>query len=124
MEPCLCSRGRIASAAGETEQARLRLGAALRLLASDYPIGDIWRRHREGRDTGRVPLGEGDRLVIRRAGYLPDIEAVEPKIFDLLSALSQGKTLGCLAADGLPVDRMPGLIRAGCVVDCFVAEEV
>lgn len=39
------------AAGGLAEQARFWLSAALRLLASDYPIREIWSRHQQGGDT-------------------------------------------------------------------------
>lgn len=108
------------AADGHAEQARFRLSTALRLLASDYPIGEIWRRHREAGDTSKVAMGEGDRLVIRRVDFRPRIEVTEPETFDLATALSEGKTLGALADDRQAVEKIPGLIAAGWIVDFFV----
>ena len=110
------------AADGGAAQAGFRLSAALRLLASDYPIREIWQRHREGGETSAVAMGDGDRLVVRRVGFRPRVEAVEPGIFRLLSALFQGAALGTLAADGLPVEQLPRLIAAGWVVDFTVNE--
>lgn len=102
-----------ASGGGGAEGIRFRLAAGLRLLWSDYPVGEIWRRHREGADTSCVPMGNGDRLVIRRDVYVPLIEAVEPGLSALLAAIAEGRSLGELAAGGLDLERLPGLIAAG-----------
>jgi hypothetical protein len=101
------------SAGTSAEDIRFRLVASLRLLASDYPVHEIWRRHREGGDTGSVPLGGGDRLVIRRGGHAPQVQPVDPDLFELLAAIGEGRPLGALAADGLDLEPLPGLIATG-----------
>lgn len=99
------------AAEGRAERARFRLSGALRLLASNFPVRDIWQRHRDGNDTSAVAMGDGDRLAIRRIGFRPNVEAVETDTFRLLSALSQGTDLGTIAADGLAVEQIPRLIE-------------
>lgn len=89
---------------------RFRLASSLRLLASDFPVHEIWRRHRGGEDTASVSMGSGDRLVIRREGYVPLVEAVVPGLFELLAAIAAGRMLGELDSDGLDLQPLPGLI--------------
>ena len=105
-----------ASSGAGAEAIRFRLSAGLRLLASDYPVHEIWRRHREGGDTDRIAVGEGDRLVIRRNGVSASVEAVREPLFALLSAIAGGNPLGVLATDKLDLDPLPGLIAAGWIV--------
>jgi hypothetical protein len=104
------------AARGAAGGVRLRLSAALRLLASDYPVEEIWRRHRKGGAPAVVAMGGGDRLVIHRVGFRPDVEAVEGELFDLLRAVSSGESLAAIADAGLAVERVPGLVAAGWVV--------
>jgi hypothetical protein len=110
------------AATGQIAQVRFQLSAALQLLASDYPIADIWRRHREGSDTSAVAMGEGDRLIIQRVAFRPGIESLEAEAFALMNGLSEGKTLGSLADEGHAIETIPGLIAAGWIVDFSVAE--
>lgn len=123
-DPAFDSAGFAAiAAAGRVEQTRFRLSAALRLLASDYPIGEVWRRHREGSDTSAVAMGNGDRLVILRIGFRPVVESAQPDIFELLSAISCGETLSALAANGLAVEQIPRLIETRWIVGFGVTDE-
>jgi hypothetical protein len=101
------------SAGAFAEDIRFRLAASLRLLASDYPVHEIWRRHREGGDTASVPLSGGDRLAIRRDGYAPQVQPVKPALFGLLVAIGEGRPLGVLAASGLDLEPLSGLVAAG-----------
>lgn len=111
------------AAEGRAEQARFRLSAALRLLASDYPISEIWRRHREGGDTSAVAMGGGDRLAIRRADFRPRIDSIAPETFEVLTALSKGNTLSNLADEGHAVEKIPELIAAGWIVAFSVPDD-
>lgn len=111
------------AADGRAEQARFRLSAALRLLASEFPVHELWQRHQAGGEPSEVAVTDGDYLVIRRFGFRPTIEPIEPDVFGLLSALAEGVTLDALAADALPVERLPELIAAGLIVGFSVDTE-
>lgn len=56
---------------GRAELVRVHPSASLRLLASPYPVRELWRRHRKGGDTTSVPSGEGERLAVRRIAWRP-----------------------------------------------------
>ena len=112
-----------ASAGEGARTIRFRLAIDLRLLASCYPVYEIWRRHREGEGTGPVPLGEGARLVIRRDGYAPLAETVASGLFDLLAAIAGGHSLGELANGGLDLEPLPGLIASGWIAGFAVARD-
>ncbi|MCF7991598.1 MAG: DNA-binding domain-containing protein [Thiohalocapsa sp.] len=103
-------------AAGRAEAAVFRLSAALRLLASRFPVRAIWHSHHHGGRTDRITLGQGDRLVIRRAGPRPTVDAVDPPVHALLSAIADGHCLGELATRGLALEQLPQLIAQGYVV--------
>jgi hypothetical protein len=109
--------------AGHAEDAWFHLSAALRLFASDYPVREIWRRHRETRDTASVPVGAREYSVIHRDQFRPEIDAVEPRTFRLLDAVSKGRSLAELAADELPVEQIPHLIASGWVTDFSTSGE-
>jgi hypothetical protein len=104
------------AADGAAAQARLQLSASLRLLASDYPVREIWRRHREGGDTTEVPAGDGEHLVIFRDGFSPRVEAVSTATWQLLRALFRDGSLEALAAAGLAVPEVPALIQRRWIV--------
>jgi hypothetical protein len=91
----------VAVDAGGAGRVRLRLGAAVGLLASGWPVYEIWRRHREGRPTGSVPAGTGDRLVICRSGYTPRVQPVSGPVSELLGGILGGLGLADLVARGL-----------------------
>lgn len=99
------------AADGAAAQAHLYLSAALRLLASKYPVREIWQRHREGGDTAEVTAGDGEHLVIFRDGFSPRVEAVPRAIWALLRAISQGASLTDLAEAGLALEKVPSLIQ-------------
>jgi hypothetical protein len=109
---------RFAAVAGEDGAARVRfqLSASLRLLASDYPIAEIWRRHREGGDTAAVAASGGERLVISRVRFRPRVEAVDVGTFNLLMGMVEGRPLCDLAEAGRAIERIAGLITAGWIV--------
>jgi hypothetical protein len=98
---------------------RFQMSAGLRLLASRYPIAEIWRRHREGGETAAVTMEAGDRLVIARADLRPTVEVVDRETFNLIHALCKGKRLGDLSAEGRAIERIPGLIAIGWIVGFF-----
>jgi len=101
---------------GRADQARVHPSASLRLLASPYPVREIWRRHREGGDTTSVPAGEGERLAIRRVAWRPSVEQLPPARFELLEALQHGEPLGRLADLGLDPEGVVPLIAEGWIV--------
>lgn len=109
-----------ASAGEAAAGIRFRLAADLRLLRSDYPIREIWLRHREGGDTGSVPAGEEERLVVRRDGFAAVVEPVSAAVFDLLAAVARGDGLGEMASGAVDIEPLPALIASGWIAG-FVA---
>jgi hypothetical protein len=92
---------------------RFRLAAPLRLLTSDYPVHEIWRRNREGDDTAEVRMGDGDRLVLVRERFRPRVVPVAASTHDLLTAIASGRTLGALEEEGIDTAPLPRLVQAG-----------
>lgn len=104
------------AADGAAGEAHLHLSAALRLLASNYPVREIWQRHREGGDTAEVTAGDGEHLVIFRHGFSPQVDAVPPSTWALLRAISRGASLTNLAEARLTLEEVPSLIQRRWIV--------
>ena len=107
---------------GATGQLRLRLGRSLTLLASTFPVHEIWRRHREALDTMQVPAGNGDLLVVSRQALRPRVQRVSPAAFALLHAVADGQSIAALTERGYAVEQLGGLITDGLIVGFEVAD--
>ncbi len=105
-----------AVAADGAGRVRLRLGAAVSLLGSPWPIHEIWRRHRDRGATDAVPAGSGDRLVVCRSGYRPRVRRVSEPVLALLDGVRAGMTIGELSTAGHAVECLGGLIADGVIV--------
>jgi hypothetical protein len=101
---------------------RLRLGRSVTVLASTFPVHEIWRRHREARDTTQVPAGNGDLLVVSRQALRPRVQRVSPDAFALLRAVADGQSLAALTERGYAVEQLGGLITDGLIVGFEVAD--
>lgn len=96
---------------------RLRISHALGLLMSDYPVFEIWKINRDGKEAREVEANELPQYLViyRRDGY-PGVEVVSADIHSLLQNCRNGKTLAELAeqvktgGDRL-VDVLPELVR-------------
>jgi hypothetical protein len=86
------------------------------LVDSDFPVHEIWRRHREGLDTAAVAAGDGDRLVVYRPALRARVQPVSHAAFRLLGAVDNGLRLAELAAGGYAVEQLGGLISDGIIV--------
>ena len=84
----------------DPENASLRLHPALRLIASRYPILDIWEANQH-EDVRTVELGSGGAwLAVMRRGLTRYMEPLSPGEFVLLRAVQEGSPFGqaCEAA--------------------------
>ena len=74
---------------------RVRISARCRLVASDYPIFDIWQAAAPGHDLGPgMPSGvAGDTLAVRRDVDGIVVERLAAGDFAWLAALGEGATL-------------------------------
>lgn len=75
---------------------RLIPSHALRIFESPWPIHALWHAHREG-VAASANIGDGDRLVLWRAGFEPCIEQVDETMFELLTALLADAKLEALS---------------------------
>ena len=103
-------------AAEDAESIRFQVSASLRLLSSPWPVAELWRRHRERRDWHGIEAGKGDRLAFWRRDLDRRLTCVDEAFFRLLSAVSQGRRLGVMAASGLCVDRLGEAMAQGWIV--------
>jgi uncharacterized protein (UPF0276 family) len=92
---------------------RFRLASALALLESTYPIHQIWRRHREGEETATVEKEQGDRLVLVREAFSPQVVQTDTATFRLLEGIAADMSLGTLGDEGIDLDALPDLIQTG-----------
>jgi hypothetical protein len=84
----------------DPENARLHLNPALRLVASRWPILDIWQAN-QAEDVPRIRLEERRAwLAVLRRGLQPAVEPLSAGEFALLDAMQARLTLGeaCAAA--------------------------
>lgn len=79
-------------AAVDPASIRLVASHSLRLFASQWPVYALWQAQRSGFEP-ELEAGAGDRLVLSRRGFEAQAEAVEPAMFELLSALLRGERL-------------------------------
>ena len=75
-----------------------KLNPSLGLLASDYPVDDIWRLnqpHSSEPQPGHPiqSITERRYLLVVRVGYLPLVTAVNPYEYELLDTFAKGITL-------------------------------
>lgn len=91
--------------------------ASLALVASRFPIREIWHRHRDGGDTASVNAPDGsEHLCIHRAGFQVAIHRIDAAVYRLLSACLRHRTLADLSTDPATrqaLNRLPGLIARG-----------
>ncbi|MFC0402358.1 DNA-binding domain-containing protein [Paraburkholderia rhizosphaerae] len=74
---------------------RFRLHPACRLLASPFPVLRIWQVNQPGSqsDESIDASAGGDRLLVQRAGFAVNIQALAAGEFAMLQALREGQTV-------------------------------
>ncbi len=85
---------------------RLGLHPAVRLIGSSYPILDIWRSNRRGRDE-QINIGtngRGDNVVLYRTFESVELQKVSAAELHLLSACARGFSLSQATANALAID--------------------
>jgi len=84
------------SAAGEWSEARVELDASLVLLRTDWPVDRLWAERDLPDHRGLRTLRARRRslLLVRRAPEGVRVDRLTPAAFAVLSALSEGVTLG------------------------------
>jgi hypothetical protein len=116
---------RLAAVAPEdTARLRLRLDPSLTLLASPWPIDEIWRANRGEGPASGVELASrgGVRLEVRRVGDDVVLRALDAGAFALAAGLAAGATLAEAAARAL--ERDPRFDLTGALRDLLDAELV
>lgn len=98
----------------DTPNLILRLDPALRLIASPWPIDDIWAANQPDSDPdARIDLDAGGvRLQIRRAGDRVLFRRVDAPSFTFLRALADGERLSDAADAALGEDSTFDLVTA------------
>lgn len=108
------------------ERARLVFQPSVRLVASEWPILDLWQARLTSRDEVSVELaGRAQHVLVSRRGVQVRCELIDEQQHTLLDRLLAGQTIGdaltVCAAD--PSDAPPlgewlmGWARAGLIVD-------
>lgn len=87
---------------------RLRMHPTVRLVASDWPVWDLWGAEALP-DPWPNPLPPGRQegaqcVLVRRPGSKVDVVMATPGDFAFLGALAAGETLGAAAAAGAAAD--------------------
>ena len=95
-DPTFDAQAFASDAATNPTNIRLIPSFTLRIFESPWPIYALWRAHREGNDAP-TNIGNGDRLVLWRAGFEPCVEQVDDTMFEILSALFAGTMLEALS---------------------------
>ncbi|HZZ94197.1 MAG TPA: DNA-binding domain-containing protein [Usitatibacter sp.] len=83
---------------------RLGLHPSCRLIASRFPVREIWNVHQPGHGSGLggdLEHAAGDRLLLRRTGERCGIETLGPGEWAWLVALHAGSTFGDALAAAL-----------------------
>lgn len=102
----------------EPERVVFLLADGLSVLQTNYPVREIWQRHRVEENTENVPgLDTCEYLCICRVGDERQVVLVEPTCHDLLANIIRGDTLSRLSeidalAEALP-ELLPALIGRG-----------
>lgn len=103
------------------EQVHLQLSASLGLLASQYPVYQIWLRNRPGFETSNIggksgcdvhSIADTQYLLIHREEYIPVVATVSDQKFYLLEAIENNQSLQTIL-DRVDCDidvLLPGLI--------------
>lgn len=109
-----------AEAADRSGQLCFTLACDLSLLETEYPVREIWRRHRAGENADSVRGLEGrEYLCIHRTGHEPRVTKVNLTVYNLLEYIQKGYTLEQLGdIDGLSeslAELLPALIQRGWV---------
>lgn len=92
---------------------RLALQPSVRLVASDWPVLEIWAARSQPRETIAIDLkGRPQRVLVHRQGLRVRCEAIAPAPFALLEALRDGEPLerACAKLAQTPAD--PAVIQA------------
>ncbi len=86
-----------ATAATDPEQLYFVLAGALTVMQTDYPVREIWQRHRAQEKVGSIPALEGcEYLCIHRQNLEPLVTPVNASIYRLLQFIQQGNSLAQL----------------------------
>jgi len=74
------------------------LQASVSILASEYPIAELWQMHQEDEpDQGATVVAEYEWLCIFRDGYQVSIRKINADLYNLIVAIQDGKTLTDIA---------------------------
>jgi hypothetical protein len=85
---------------------------SLTLVCSEWPIHELWQRHRNGETPAEIDANLwSDRLVVARSGFETGVTPVSEAIFNLLSAIVGRLSLVQLDTNGLA--ELPSLIARG-----------
>lgn len=106
-----------ADAANRPERLVFTLSASLYPMQSDWPVFELWRRHRNGEAPREIRAdGTPDRLAIVRAELEVEIVRVDAEAFALLEAIASVRTLTQLSTDPRlagAMTRLPNLVARG-----------
>ena len=90
---------------GSVAELRFIPHPSLRLLASAYPVDEIWRTNREDESVRHIDLsGNPAHLAIVRPAHRVEVRRLSPAAFAFLEACSAGRTISIAADDAVTAD--------------------
>jgi hypothetical protein len=117
-----------ALSAEEQAALRLRLQPCARLVASDWPVLDLWRAHQGGGVDGldTIDWQRGTRLLVAQRALEVEFRLLAVGEYAWLRALRDGQTLAAACALGLEVDagfELPAVLLRHLELGSFCAPE-
>ena len=88
-------------AEGDYKTLKFNLHPAIRLVASNYPILDLWREHKNSGSTSRIEMTESQRVLVQRREVHVDLRNLSRPDFRLLQAFADGQPLEAALASAL-----------------------
>ena len=98
-----------AIAIARSDPLRFMLADGLALMQSDYPVREIWQRHRAQENIASIPaLDDCEYLCIHRQQHEPLVTTVSASMYRLLETVQQGCSLEQLGE--FFGEQLPGLL--------------
>jgi len=95
----------MAAGGGDPSRLVFTLHPSLRLFMSQYPIGSIWRRHKEEAAPEKIIPGAGECVMIVRPEREVQLTVIGPGIYAALRKLQAGETVAAAFQRAFDIDR-------------------
>ncbi len=97
----------------EQGRIRLRLRKDLHLLASPWPLYQLWHHHQRGKLGAELARTGHQYLLLHRQGFKPVPRLLSRPLYTLLHALASGAPLAALARQPPLLEQLPEAARQG-----------